>query len=275
MIEKVLSGTLIVLSILFFILGAIGIGATWYYDKPLTDEAIAQLTEVDDELEQAENALVAAQGELKQAMRMVESAEETLESFSEQREEALKFLGAVTGLLDDTITPSLETSKEKLAEVQENLADLRATVELFNKIPFVDIELPDAGALDFFVEVTDSFEEEIDNVGEMAEEASTFLSDASYLLGGDLEETKGNIENLMVVVNDYEEKISEWRIEIEKLIENLPDWAARLSALISIFLIWFVFSQLGLFLHGLTSWHEEKNLSEESLAQENSSTKAA
>ena len=254
MLRKVLSGTLIILSSLLFILSIMGIGTAWYYNEPLTDESIAKLTQIDDELEQAQNTLVDAQGELKRAMRIVESAEESLESFSEQRNEAVKFLDAVTGLLDDTITPSLATSKEKLAEVQESLDGLRASIEMINKIPFVDIELPDAGALDFFVEATSSLEEEIGNVGEMAEEAATFLNDTSYLLGGDLEETKESIDHLLVVVDEYEGKIRGWREELAALIGELPRKIDHLSVFIAVFLLWFGFSQFVLLLQGLSLW---------------------
>ena len=254
MLRKVLSGTLIILSSLLFILSAIGIGAAWYYNEPLTDEAIAKLTEIDDELEQAQNTLVDAQGELKRAMRIVESAEESLQSLSEQKAEAVKFLDAVTGLLDDTITPSLATSKEKLAEVQESLDSLRESIETLNKIPFVDIELPDAGALDFFVEATSSLEEEIDNVGEMAEEATTFLNDTSYLLGGDLQETKESIDHLMAVVDEYEGKVRGWREELASLVAELPRKMDHTSVFIAVFLLWFGFSQFVLLLQGLSLW---------------------
>lgn len=255
--SKVLSGTLIVLSSIFFLLSLIGIGASWYYNEPLTKKSIAKLTEVDDELKQAQVALENAQDELKRALRIVESAEENLASFSEQRAEALKFLDAVTGLLDDRIVPSLETSKEKLAEAQENLDELSASIEMLNNIPFVEIELPDAGALDYFIEVTSSFEEEIDNVGDMAGEASTFLNDTSYLLGGDLAETKENIQNLTKVVDEYEEKISKWREKTAVLIAEFPRWLDRVSALLIVFLLWFAFSQFCMFLRGVESWKGE------------------
>lgn len=254
MLRKVLSSTLIILSSLLFILSAIGIGAAWYYNEPLTEKSTAKLTAIDDELEQAQITLVDAQGELKRAMRIVESAEESLKSFSEEKTEAIKFLDAVTGLLDDTITPSLTTSKEKLAEVQESLDGLRVSIEMLNKIPFVDIELPDADALGFFVEATSSLEKEIDNVGEMAEEAASFLNDTSYLLDGDLEETKESIDYLITVVDEYEGKIRAWREQLATLIEELPRKIDHLSVFTAVFLLWFGFSQFVLFLQGLSLW---------------------
>lgn len=255
--RKVLSGTLIILSSILLISSLVGVGATWHYNTPLTDETLAKLTETDKELQQAQTALQNAQDELKRALRIVESAEASLANLNEQKAQAVEFLDTVTGLLDNTISPSLETSKEKLAEVQETLDDLSASIEMLNKIPFVDIELPDTGSLDFFVEVTEDIEKEIDNVGEMAEEASTFLNDTSYSLGGDLKETKENVQNLMEVVDEYEKKISSWREKIATLIEKFPRWLDHLSALLAIFLLWFAFSQCSLILHGLELWRSK------------------
>ena len=257
MTRKILSGTLIILSFLLLCLSIFGIGAAWYYNEPFTNESMARLAEIDDELEQAQNALVDAQGELTRALRIVESAEESLEVFSEQRVEAIEFLDAVTGLLDDTITPGLKTSKEKLAEVEESLNDLYKTVEILNKIPLVNIEMPDKESLKFFSDLTDNFEKEIDDISGKATEAATFLSDSSYFLGGDLQETKESIDNLMAVVGEYERKIGKWREDIATLTEKLPRWLDHLSVFLAVFLLWFAFSQVGLLLHGLASWRGE------------------
>ena len=264
MLRRVLSGTLIVLSTLLFLLSLIGIGAAWYYNEPLTEESTAKLTEIDNELEQAQNALGDAQGELKRALRIVKSAEESLASLSEQKIQAGEFLDAVTTLLDDTVTPGLEESKKKLAKAQKDLDAIRKSIETLKNLPFVggliDIELPDDSALDFFVEMTDNLETEIGNVNDMAKEASTFLNDTSYLLAGDLTETKENIHSLMKVVDEYEGKIKLWRGKITVLIENLPRWLDHLSVFIAVFLLWFAFSQIGLLLHGLASWRGENTL---------------
>ena len=256
MARKVLSGTLMVLSFSLLVLSFIGIVASWYYNEPLTLEASSRLTAVEDELILAQTALQNAQGELARALRIVESAEESLQSFGEQRAQAKEFLDAVTGMLDETITPSLETSKEKINEAQKSIDDLSETVETLNKIPFVNLDLPDFAIFTFFADITNTLESEVDRVGDMAEQASVFLNDTSYLLGGDLLETKENIYGLMDVVDEYEGKIADWLEQLSELLSVLPGWIDRASVILTVFFLWFGFSQLGLFLHGLTSWKE-------------------
>jgi len=121
----------------------------------------------------------------------------------------------------------------------------------------VNLELPDDEILNFFVEITDSLEAEITQVEDVADQASVFLSDTSYLLGGDLLETKENIKELQKVITEYEEKIGIWREELAMLKAETPDWIDRASIILTIFLLWFGFSQFGLLLHGLTLWQGE------------------
>lgn len=254
MARKILGGTLIVLSAILLVLSLVGIWAAWYYNEPLTNEITARAATVDDELEQAQNALENAQEELKRALRIVESAEESLETLSEQATLAKELLDAVTGVLDETITPSLEASKEKVEQAQKTLDDLRASIETLNKIPFVNLEIPDDEMLSFFVEITDSLESEITHVEDIAKQASVFLSDTSYLMGGDLLETKENIKELQKAITEYEGKIITWREQLATLETSTPSWIDRASIILTIFLLWFGFSQFGLLLHGLTLW---------------------
>ena len=57
MVQKIFSASLIVLSTILLLLSLVGIGAVWYYKGPLTDEALARLGEVEQELAQTQSAL--------------------------------------------------------------------------------------------------------------------------------------------------------------------------------------------------------------------------
>ncbi len=254
MARKILSGTLIVLSSILLIAGLAGIGAAWYYNEPLTGEVLARLGEADGELALAQTALQDAQSELERALRMVDSAEEALEDFSAQIAAAKGFIDTVTDVLDETITPSLETSREKIDQAQQTMDDLNASIEKINLIPFVNLEIPDDGILNSFTKIMDSLEKEITRVEDIAEQSSTFLKDTSYLMGGDFQETRDNIQDLQMVITEYEGKISTWRGQLMTLKVEFPGWIDRASSILTVFLLWFAFSQFGLLLHGLSLW---------------------
>ena len=251
MARKILGGTLIALSSVLLVASLVGIGAAWYYNEPLTKETVTRLDNVEHEMALAQTALQDAQAELERALRFVDSAEEALKGFSEQTAVAKGFLDTVTDVLDETIKPGLEKSREQIDLAQKTLDDLRASIEALNRIPFVNLEVPDDGMLDSFVKITDSLESEVARVEGVAGQASTFLNDTSYLMGGDLQETRDNINNLQVVVDEYVDKIGTWRDQIADLKAKLPGWIDRTSLILTAALLWFGFSQFGLLLHGI------------------------
>jgi hypothetical protein len=260
MVRKILSGVLIALSSILLVASPVGIGAIWYYKGPVIEETLSRMDDVDAELSLAQVALEDAQGELERALRFVDSAEEALETFSEQMEVAKDLLDTVTNVLDETVTPSLEESRKKMDEAQTTMDDLRASIESLNRIPFVSINIPDDGILSSFTDIIDSLEGEVARVEAMAGQASVFMKDTSYLMGGDLSETRDNILELQGVITEYEEKIDTWRGQLMTLKVEFPIWTHRAAIILTVFLVWFGLSQFGLLLHGLAAWRGENPL---------------
>ena len=260
MARKIFTGIWLVLCGSLFVLSLIGVVMVWRYKQPLTDASMARLAEVDTELARAQSSLKNAQGELDRALRIVDSAEAALENFSEQTTVAREFLDTVTEVLDETIKPSLATSKEKLAEAQKTMDDLRASIETLNRLPFVNLNVPDDGLLGSFSEIINSLEGEVARVETIADQASTFMSDSSYLMGGDLSETRENIRSMQAVVEEYGGRIKIWRSQLAQLEAEFPGWIQRIAISLTVFLLWFALSQFGLILHGLTVYHGENPL---------------
>ena len=100
----------------------------------------------------------------------------------------------------------------------------------------------------------DSLDDQIVNVEEMVRNASTFIEDASYLMGADFTETKNNLQSFLTIVTDYEQKLIGWRAQIADLLDSLPLWIMIASVCLTIFLVWLGFSQFSLILHGLSGW---------------------
>jgi hypothetical protein len=99
---------------------------------------------------------------------------------------------------------------------------------------------------------TNSLDAEIANAETIAKQASTFVGDTSYLLGGDLTETRNSLESFLTAIKDYEQKVTSWRVQVADLIESLPIWIDRASISLTFFFLWFGLSQFGLLLHGLS-----------------------
>jgi len=254
MARKILSGTLITLSSILLVLSLVGIGAAWYYNEPLTNEIVARLGEVEAELAQTQTALQDAKTELERTLRIVDSAEQTLEALSDELAQAKRLFDEFDKTMGDRLIPGLESSRDRLTSLRGTLEDLRASLEKINSLPFVDLNLPGDEMLVSLIETVDSIDTQIGQLEGLVEKASTFAEDVSYLMGGDLSETRQRLEDFLEVVDEYEQKVNGWHAQVEMLIESLPGWIDRASSILTVFLLWFAFSQFGLLLHGLSLW---------------------
>ena len=249
MVQKILAWILIVLSLIFLLLSITGIGAAWIYNEPTTLKVTAQLEKIDNELAQAEQTLESTHAELERALRIVDAAQSALEKLAEQSTSAESLLDGIQSSLDDKLLPELKITRERLSTARATLEDLRSLILGLDSLPFLDLSFPDQLLTDLIAS-TDTLDAEIANAEEVAKRASTFVSDTSYLLGGDLTETRESLQNFLAAVEEYQVKVSDWRTQVAGLMDILPTWIDRTSISITIFLFWFGLSQFGLFLHG-------------------------
>ena len=246
--RKVLIGIFIGVSSFFLIASAIGILLSWILNKPLTDKALTTLNSIDAELEQAQTTLRDSKVELERTLRIVDETETVLNQFTANDPEG--FFKDVQTTLDDQLLPELATARERLISARDMLENIRVTLFGLNLVPFLQINIPDKILTDL-IDSADALEAEIGGVSELAKKASVLLDDASYLLGGDFGETRDSLVFFLKEIDVYQAKITDWRAQIADVTESLPGWIDLVSFLLTVFLLWFGFSQFGLILHGL------------------------
>lgn len=254
MARKIFSGLLIALSSIFLILSLVGIAAVWYYNEPLTREALDRLGEIETELARTQSALQDAKAELERTLRIVDSAEATLERLSDELAQARQLFDEFDRTMGDRLIPGLESSRERLNSVRDTLESLRSGLEQLNAIPLINLNLPGDEMLRNLISTVNSLDIQIERMEELADKASTFAEDVSFLMGGDFSETRERLETFLVVIGDYEQKIDGWHTQVEMWIVSVPGWIDRASLILTFFLFWFGLSQFGLLLHGLVLW---------------------
>jgi DNA repair exonuclease SbcCD ATPase subunit len=247
MIRNVLAWVLIVLSVLGLILGLSGITAIWVYREPATREALDRMGQVENELRLGQAALGTAREELERSLSILDSTEAALNQFTQNDPEA--FFEDVQTTLNDELRPELETARERLINARDTLENVRVVVFGLNIVPFIQVNIPDQTLTDL-IDSADSLESRIGEIGDLAEQASKLLDDASALFGGDLAGTRESLEGFLAQVTTYEEKLSGWRDQVAEVREALPAWIDYTSILLTIILLWFGLSQVGLVLHG-------------------------
>jgi hypothetical protein len=146
--------------------------------------------------------------------------------------------------------PELETTRERIDSARTTLEQLQSLLAGIQSFLPVDLSSLDKTISDLIASAN-SIDSEISNVEVLGQQASLFVSDSSYILGGDLTETRESLETFLAAIKDYQEKMSGWRDQVTMLIERTPRWIDQASIALSIFLFWFAISQIGLLLHGL------------------------
>jgi septation ring formation regulator EzrA len=251
MVRRIFAGILILLSAILLVASIAGIVATWYYNEPLTREVTGQLKEIDVELAQAEATLKSSEQELERALRIVDATEEALEKLTQQSNSAGSLLDNIQSTLDDRLLPELKTTRSRIDEARNTLEDLQALLAgVSSFLPGIDLNVPNKTLTDLIAS-SKSLDTEIGNMEVLATQASTFISDTSYLLGGDLTQTRKSLQSFLAALQEYEKKVAGWREQAAQVLENAPTWIDQASIALTVFLVWFGFSQVSLLLHGI------------------------
>ncbi len=249
--RKILSWALIILGGLFLLLSVIGIAAIWFYRVPLTNQAVGRLEQIDTELTQAHQALDNGKTELQRTLRIVDAADKSLSAMKQQMATAKSLSDQVNGLLNDQLIPGLKATRDKVDQLRGTLQSLRDSLKSLNSVPFLHLNLPGDQFLADLIGGVDSLDNEIASVQQLTQKASTAMGDASYLLGGNLTDTKERIQKLLDTVTEYDQKVGGWQAEVRSLIASVPRWINEAAVGLTLFLLWFGISQFGLILHGL------------------------
>src|SRR5574341_67133 len=252
MARKILAGILLALSSILLAFSVVGIAAIWIYNEQLTSTAMGRLKEIDGELAQAQATLQSSEKELERALRIVDATEKALQKLVKPSGSSENIFASIQGTLDDRLIPDLKSTRSRIDAARTTLEDLRSGLASINSfIPFVDLNAPDKVLADLIVSAT-SIDSDIADMEVVAQQASTFVSDTSYLLGGDLTQTRESLQNFLSSIQAYEKKVTQWRSQVTEIDKAAPRWIDQASIGLTLFLAWFALSQFGLILHGLS-----------------------
>ena len=251
MYRKIIAWAFVNLGTLFLVLSVVALVSIWYYRPILTNQALAQLGQADSELTQGRAALDNGKTELQRTLRIVDAADKSLSAMKEQMASAKSLTDQVNGTLNSQLIPGLQGVRNKVDQLRGTLENLRNSLKTLNSVPFLNLNLPGDQFLAGLIGDVDNLDKEIASVQQLTQKASTFVGDTSYLLGGNLTDTKMRIQNLLNVVTEYDQKVGGWQTQVRGLIVSVPRWINEAAVGLTIFLIWFGISQFGLILHGL------------------------
>lgn len=201
--------------------------------------------------------------------------EESMTSMQQAADAAVKALDNTATITDDLADLTGEDFPRMVGEIQAALGTMSAsaklvddTLFLFSKIPLVggryEPEVPLATSVD-------NIDKSLERVPQMLERMKTNLNSASGSMEGIQDSVKalsGNVSNLNQQIGQTRELVTKYRELLKQLETRLASiqpharTAVRGTAIIlSLFIIWFLVAQLGLWTQGAELWSQEKQKS--------------
>ena len=248
--KKVLRGVALafsILSVVFFVAGFVGLIAIWAGNQPLTDELLVRIETIDSDLEQAEITFTETRLELEATQQQIDLIQSVIAAVGIDSQENVEILTDIVQSFDDRLSPLIDTVSGGVGKLSEAFLALKNIVEKLNALPLVSIEIPGADKL---AELSASLEEQQTSVIQLKEKVqqlSQLTEDTLNTLTSGYADFEVTINNLMDLVTEYETKVIAYREQLSFLETNIPGWIDQASLVLTIFLIWFLISQCGMF----------------------------
>jgi TolA-binding protein len=246
-IKRGLAATLIVLSLLFFVLSLAGIAVTWVYNVRLTNTFLAETSTLEADLAQSRNDLQAVRAELDSAQAQIDVFQGILEKTGLDAMKNAQVVTDVVAKVDTTVSPLLDRVEGGIESVRQVLLNLKEKIEALNNLPLVNLDVPGVEQLDELAGTVQGLQDQVSEVRTKIEDLSQLTQDTLETLTTGFQnwETaiqtyRGLLDTYDARLASYQEKLAYWKVEVPKYL----DWAA---VILTVLLVWLAFSQAALF----------------------------
>jgi methyl-accepting chemotaxis protein len=245
--KRAISLTILVLSILFFIIGLVSIITVWAGNQPLTERLLTRIDMIDSDLQEAETALTAARLELEATQQQIDLIQSVIAAVGIDSQENVRILTDIVQSFDATLSPLIDTVSNGVGKLSEAFLALKNIVDKLNALPLVSIDIPGADKLEELSKSVQEQQAAVIQLKEKVQQVSQLTEDTLNTLTSGYSELETTINNLLATEKQFEGKVVDYRTQLANLATNLPGWIDQASIVLTIFLLWFIFSQVGLF----------------------------
>lgn len=258
--KRILAVILMAFAVLFAALCVGGIFGTWRVGNSLTDGIVGVLSRVDTALETTDNGLDSLNARVDHARDEVDAFEEAVSSAAEEFVNNPVILNTLSERLDLGIAPAILQARDAVESVRETLIGIQNAIEAINALPFVSLDknLPEEGLLAKLSEgitaLTEGVEEARASVREARAEAATQVVDRVSRVASRFDEGLAAIET---AVTDLRGRVPELRSDVSRLESRLVSLLDVAAVVITLILLWITFSQVVLFILGLSIFRGE------------------
>lgn len=248
--KPIIGLSLLVLSVIFFLVSLGGLIGVWVYNQPLTERALTLVETTSQDLEGAAAAIELSRAELISAQAQIDLLQAILETLGVNAAEDLNRLADIVGKVEDTLTPVLDRVAGGIGVLRDSLLSIKDTLERLNELPLVNIQVPGIEEIEQGAEQLGNLQTQIEEGGGKIEQLSQTTQNTIDSLTTGFAELESSIGILLETLDTYAKKIETTQAQLAYLDENLARWVDWISAALTVILVWLGISQVGLFILG-------------------------
>ncbi len=258
--KRLLAVVVMVLSVALVILCIAGIVGNWVLSKSMTDGFVRVLTSAERALEVSDTALTGLDAKLGNARDRITEFEGNVETASENFVENPVILIALSERLDLGIAPAIQEVLDTVQTVREKVIAVQNTIQALNALPFVSIgQNPEQeGKLQRLSEGAAALNEGIQETRNGVREAKAAAAgEIMFRIGKGTARLDTGLESIQTGVQGLLVQVSATRAQVSRLRSQLPLWLDLASIAITLILLWITFSQVVVFVFGLSTYRNE------------------
>ena len=258
--KRLLAVVVMGLSVALIIACIAGIIGNWVLNKTVTDGTVRVLTGAESALEASDTALRGLDAKLGNARDRITEFEGNVETAGENFVENPVILTALSERLDLGIAPAILDVLDTVRTVREKVIAVQNTIQALNALPFVSIgqNLEEGGKLQRLSEGATALNEGVQETRNGVREAKAAAAGrVMFSIGKGTARLESGLESIQTGVQDLQVRVSETRAQVSRLRSRLPFWLDLASIAITLILLWITFSQVVVFVYGLSTYRNE------------------
>lgn len=240
-----------VISAVVLVVAAAGIIGVWSINTPLTEGILRVFVPIDRGLDRVTQVTTNVDSRLEDARAQLSEVEDVIDQASQELIEMDLLQATLERILGDELEPAVADIRETVEGVRQTLISIQDTAEAVNSIPFVDVPVPDFERLQALDERVTEIKEDLQELRttrrEQRAEGVTALA----------ERLTRPVTRMDTALNQLQERLAEVEAELERTAQQsaqlqmqIPVWIDWASVFITVILLWIVLSQVSLFMHG-------------------------
>lgn len=255
-LKRIIGITLILAAIGGLIFSVFGVIATWSLKPQVTETLMNGAELANSTLETTSQGLDLARASLTIAISSINALNKTVEATAAAFETTSPMLDSIISLAQEDLPISITGAQNALdsaGQSAEIIDSVLSALTIFNRNLY-NPEVPMHVALQQVSESLDNLPETFATMETSMRNAKgnmeTIQTEISQI-ATDIENITSSLEEFDKVISQYLDLVEDLQKKFSKLEDNLPTYVNIAAAVITIFLLWMVVAQLGLFTQGL------------------------